>query len=66
MQHPVTSETSLARAHVENILKVVGRLGIPTMWFWPNVDAGADGTSKEIRRFRELSDSSDIHFFKNM
>jgi UDP-N-acetylglucosamine 2-epimerase len=36
------------------------------MWFWPNVDAGADSTSKEIRRFREQSDSSNIHFFKNM
>ena len=66
MQHPVTSETSLARTHVANILKVVGRLGIPTMMFWPNVDAGADATSKEIRRFREQSDSSKIHFFKNM
>jgi UDP-hydrolysing UDP-N-acetyl-D-glucosamine 2-epimerase len=66
MQHPVTSETSLARTHVENILKVVSRLSIPTMWFWPNVDAGADATSKEIRRFREISDSTNIHFFKNM
>ena len=66
MQHPVTSETDLARTHVLNTLSVIGRLGIPTMWFWPNVDAGADGTSKEIRRYREHNDSSHIHFFKNM
>jgi len=66
MQHPVTSETSFARTHAANILEVISRLGFPTMWFWPNVDAGADATSKEIRRFREQSDSSKIHFFKNM
>lgn len=66
MQHPVTSEIELARAQAANTLKVIGQMNIPTMWFWPNVDAGADGTSKEIRRFRELNETSDIHFFKNM
>lgn len=66
MQHPVTSETELARTHAANTLAVISRMNIPTMWFWPNVDAGADGTSKEIRRFRELNEASKIHFFKNM
>ena len=66
MQHPVTSETSLARTHAANILEVISRLGLPTMWFWPNVDAGADATSKAIRQFREKSEASNIHFFKNM
>jgi len=66
MQHPVTSETELARNQAANTLAVISRLNLPTMWFWPNVDAGADGTSKEIRRFRELNESSKIHFFKNM
>ena len=40
--------------------------GIPTLWFWPNVDAGSDGTSSGIRAFRELENPSNIHFFKNM
>lgn len=66
MQHPVTSEIELARSHAANTLSVISRLNIPTMWFWPNVDAGSDGTSREIRRFREINDSSKIHFFKNM
>jgi UDP-N-acetylglucosamine 2-epimerase len=39
---------------------------MPTFWFWPNVDAGAEGTSKGIRAFRELHDARNIHFFKNM
>jgi UDP-N-acetylglucosamine 2-epimerase len=38
----------------------------PTLWFWPNVDAGADGTSTGIRAFREKYDLPNVHFFKNM
>jgi len=45
---------------------VVHRLNIPTLWFWPNVDAGSDGTSKGIRVYREHHRDSKIHFFKNM
>jgi UDP-N-acetylglucosamine 2-epimerase len=41
-------------------------LGLPTLWFWPNVDAGSDGTSNAIRSFREIERPLNIHFFKNM
>src|SRR5213592_2736895 len=47
-------------------LKVVKALGIPALWFWPNVDAGSDGTSSGIRAFREQCRPTNIHFFKNM
>lgn len=66
MQHPVTTEYELSRVHVEETLFAIKELGMPTLWFWPNVDAGADGTSKGIRAFREFNDASNIHFFKNM
>ncbi len=66
MQHPVTTEHSQSRDQISETLKVVERLKIPTFWFWPNVDAGSDGTSKGIRQHREKNDSSHIHFFKNM
>jgi UDP-hydrolysing UDP-N-acetyl-D-glucosamine 2-epimerase len=66
MQHPVTTEYDLARTHVTETLKVVKALGLPTLWFWPNVDAGADGTSSGIRAFRERCRPANIHFFKNM
>jgi UDP-N-acetylglucosamine 2-epimerase len=51
---------------VTETLYAIRDLGMPTMWFWPNVDAGSDGTSKGIRAFRELEDVPNIHFFKNM
>jgi UDP-hydrolysing UDP-N-acetyl-D-glucosamine 2-epimerase len=66
MQHPVTTEYELSRDQVEETLYAIEQLGLPTFWFWPNVDAGADGTSKGIRIFREKRRTSNIHFFKNM
>lgn len=66
MQHPVTTEYQLARAHVTETLLAARDVGVPTLWFWPNVDAGSDGTSTGIRAFREIEKPSNIHFFKNM
>jgi UDP-hydrolysing UDP-N-acetyl-D-glucosamine 2-epimerase len=66
MQHPVTTEYSDSRIHVEQTLEAVKDLEIPVLWFWPNVDAGADGTSTGIRSYREKYHLMHIHFFKNM
>jgi len=66
LQHPVTTEYREARAHVLESLYAIRDLGLPTAWFWPNVDAGSDGTSKGIRAFRETEHPNNIHFFKNM
>lgn len=66
MQHPVTTEYGAAKEDVLKTLKAVTELNIPTFWFWPNVDSGADGTSNGIRTFRELNKPQNIHFFKNM
>ena len=66
LQHPVTNEVESARAQVVSTLEAVAATGLPTLWFWPNVDAGADQTSKAIRSFRETRDASKLHFFKNM
>lgn len=66
MQHPVTTEYQEARAHVNETLHAVRECGLPALWFWPNVDAGSDGTSGAIRSFREVEKPRNIHFFKNM
>lgn len=66
MQHPVTTEYEQARNHVFETLHAVRQLDLPTLWFWPNVDAGSDGTSGGIRAFRETEQPNNIHFFKNM
>jgi UDP-hydrolysing UDP-N-acetyl-D-glucosamine 2-epimerase len=66
MQHPVTTEHEHARVQIMETLHAVHDIGLPTFWFWPNVDAGSDGTSRGIRQFRELMRPANIHFFKNM
>ena len=66
IQHPVTTEYHQARAQIEQTLAAMYELGVPTLWFWPNVDAGSDGTSKGIRVFREMHQPETMHFFRNM
>ncbi len=66
LQHPVTTEYHRARRDVWETLSAVSRIGLPTLWFWPNSDAGADGTSNGIRAFREIEKPANIHFFKNI
>ena len=66
MQHPVTNEYQDSRKHIEVTLEAIYKLNKPTLWFWPNVDAGADGTSTGIRSFREKYKMENVHFFKNM
>jgi len=66
MQHPETSRYKSAREDVLSTLKAIQELNMPTFWFWPNVDAGSDGTSSGIRHFREINNPTNIRFFKNM
>ncbi len=66
MQHPGTTEYDEALHQVEETLHAVKELGLPALWFWPNPDAGSDGTSKGIRQFREREHPADFHFFRNM
>lgn len=66
MQHPVTTEYELARQHITETLYAAKEIDLPALVFWPNVDAGSDGTSNGIRAFRELEKPGHFHFFKNM
>lgn len=66
LQHPVTTEHAMARRQVTETLHAIREIEMPTLWFWPNVDAGSDGTSSGIRAFRENERPTNIHFFKNM
>jgi UDP-hydrolysing UDP-N-acetyl-D-glucosamine 2-epimerase len=66
MQHPVTTEYGHAREHITETLYAVREFDRPALVFWPNVDAGSDGTSNGIRAFREVEKPVGFHFFKNM
>ncbi|QTY28140.1 UDP-N-acetylglucosamine 2-epimerase [Flavobacterium sp. CS20] len=66
MQHPVTTHIKESRQQIEETLKAIDALKLPTLWFWPNIDAGADGTSSGIRAYREYHELKHVHFFKNL
>jgi UDP-hydrolysing UDP-N-acetyl-D-glucosamine 2-epimerase len=66
LQHPVTNEYEDSRKHIDETLYAIKDISLPVLWFWPNVDAGADATSSGIRAFREKYNPRNIHFFKNM
>ncbi len=63
MQHPVTTDSD-NREKIDLTLQAVHDLGIPAIWFWPNVDAGTDEISKGIRAFREHVKPKKIRFIK--
>ena len=66
MLHPLTTEINKAKEQTKCLLETVEKLDKQIYWFWPNVDAGADVVSKEIRKYREMKDKSNIYYFKNM
>jgi UDP-hydrolysing UDP-N-acetyl-D-glucosamine 2-epimerase len=66
IQHPVTTEYAQSYAHVTETLHAIEELGVSAVWFWPNVDAGSDATSKAIRVFREQRRPERMHFFRHV
>jgi len=63
--HPVTTEYIDVERQMKEILAAIKEIGMQTVIIWPNIDAGADGVSQAIRRFRELNPKFKLHAFKN-
>ncbi len=67
MQHAVSTEFDGARDQIEATLYAINELRMPTFWFWPNVDPGAEDVAKGLRVFREHNPRQDhVHFFRTM
>ncbi|MGH6719789.1 MAG: UDP-N-acetylglucosamine 2-epimerase [Alphaproteobacteria bacterium] len=65
LQHPVTTEYRDAFRQIEETLAAIHALAMPTVWLWPNVDAGSDSTSKGLRVFVERHPGFPIRLFRN-
>jgi UDP-hydrolysing UDP-N-acetyl-D-glucosamine 2-epimerase len=63
--HPVTTEYSSAEEQMIELLRAIKDLDMQTVLIWPNIDAGADGVSQAIRRFRENNNKTKLHAYKN-
>ena len=65
MYHPVTNELKKNKETILNLLKTIKMINLQTVWMWPNIDAGTDTISKEIRKFRDKNFNLKIKFYKN-
>ncbi len=66
IQHPVTTEYTDNLRHINETIDAIDTLKMPTVWIWPNMDAGSDGISKGLRLFREHRQPPYAHFFKSL
>ena len=64
MYHPVNSELDELKARTRKLLKMINEINIPTIWFWPNFDAGAEEISHEIRHFKDNTPGHKIRFMR--
>jgi len=64
--HPETDTHENSYQQMDMLLDVVADCHLPTLLFWPNVDAGSDGTSKAVRIFRESGRADHFTFVKNL
>ena len=64
MQHPVTTEYGSGRQQMEETIQAIDALKMPTIWIWPNIDAGNDEVTKAIRVYREHKKPPFVHFYR--
>jgi len=64
--HPITTEFGDERRQVGELLSAIRTLARPTVFLWPNIDAGADYISKELRIFREHHRPNWLRFITNL
>ncbi len=66
LQHPETDRHEQSFAQMSLTMDVVSHFGLPTLVFWPNVDAGADATIRAIQLFRNARSAPSVHFVQNL
>lgn len=65
-QHPVTTEYKEAEHQILETINAAVNVGLPIILLWPNSDAGTEGISQGIRKFRELHPGAMLHAFTNL
>ncbi|MBM3938232.1 MAG: hypothetical protein FJ333_06205 [Sphingomonadales bacterium] len=63
--HPDTQSYLKSIEDTVNLLSAIKEIDLPTIWIWPNVDAGTDFISKELRVYRDQSQNPKIQFVRN-
>lgn len=64
MFHPVTTGVTNLAVETKLLLQVIYELDMPTLWFWPNSDYGADIISTTIREFKDKTPDHQVRFLR--
>jgi len=66
MHHPEPTKFNETYNQIKQTINAIIRVkNINIVWLWPNIDAGSDIISKELRLIRENKLIHNISFFKN-
>ena len=66
MQHPETTKFNETYNQIrQTIDAIVNIKNIKVAWLWPNIDAGSDIISNQLRIIREKNLMTNVSFFKN-
>ena len=66
MHHPETTKFNETYVQIQQTIEAILKINnIKIVWLWPNIDAGSDIISKQLRIVRENKLVRNISFFKN-
>ena len=66
MHHPETTKFTQTYNQIRQTIDAIIKIrNIKIIWLWPNIDAGSDIISKQLRVIRENKLMTNISFFKN-
>ena len=66
LQHPVTTEYVAGSSPIGATISAVSEVAMPTVWMWPNIDAGSGEIAKELRQFQSQERDFPVHFYRNL
>lgn len=66
--HPNTTKYGDEVKQISELISALDEIAHPTLWIWPNIDAGSDRIAKSIRTYREKHDldSKWLRLVKNL
>ena len=68
--HPNTTEVLNTKEQINVLIRSISEFSkennSQVLWFWPNIDAGSDKISSQLRKFRETNLDQKIRFIVNL
>ena len=65
LQHPVTTEYGNETDNILETIEAIQTIKMQTVWLWPNIDAGSDDISKQLRQLSNSKKSFPLRLYRN-